>query len=112
MEANSQIMMQQEKINQLQEREAQLKGKVGTMEEGTDERDQVILEMKKRLECEQTDEVIFEAKIKQLKFDLEQARAQGQSLLEANKSLSVENEQLKNKEREQALKIDLVSNQL
>ena len=43
-----------------------MKQKIGEASEATDERDQVILEMKKRLECEQTDEVIYEAKIKQL----------------------------------------------
>lgn len=40
------------------------------MADQIDERDEVILDMKKRLECEQTDQVIFEAKIKQLDFDI------------------------------------------
>ena len=34
------------------------------MADQINERDEVILDMKKRLECEQTDQVIYEAKIK------------------------------------------------
>ena len=75
-----------------------------------DERDTVILEMKKRLECEETDQVVFETKIKQLEHDLEKQREQTQSLLERNKSLSVENEELKHKERETSLQNDLLNN--
>ena len=44
--------MQDEKINQLQEKEAQLKEKIQSLTDEVDERDKVILEMKKRPECE------------------------------------------------------------
>ena len=64
-------MMLEEKIHQLTEKEADLKETVKRQTEQIDERDSVILDMKKRLECEQTDQVIFENKIKQLEFDLQ-----------------------------------------
>ena len=69
-------MMLEEKVRQLQEREAQLKQKVSETEDRVDERDTVILEMKKRLECEETDQVVYETKIKQLEHDLEKQRQQ------------------------------------
>ena len=50
------------------------------LNEQIDERDQVILDMKKRLECEQTDQIIFEGRIKQLEFELEQQKQQTQTL--------------------------------
>ena len=55
MDANSQVMMLEEKLNQFQERQAQQKDKIKGLNLQVDERDQVILDMKKRLECEQTD---------------------------------------------------------
>ena len=74
-------MMLEEKVHQLTEREAGLKEKVSSLSEQIEERDEVILEMKKRLECEQTDQVVFETKIKQLEFDLVQSKQQGSDLL-------------------------------
>ena len=74
-------MMLEEKVHQLTEREAGLKEKVSSLSEQIEERDEVILEMKKRLECEQTDQVVFETKIKQLEFDLAQSKQQGSDLL-------------------------------
>lgn len=74
LQANSQIMMLEEKINQLMDREAKLKETVKKQTDEIDERDSVIINMKKRLECEQTDQVIFEAKIKQLEHDFQQQR--------------------------------------
>ena len=47
--------MLEEKVYQMTEREVGLKEKVSTLSEQIEERDEVILEMKKRLECEQTD---------------------------------------------------------
>ena len=47
--------MMEEKVNQMTEREVGLKEKVSTLSEQIEERDEVIIEMKKRLECEQTD---------------------------------------------------------
>ena len=44
--------MLEEKVHQLTEREVGLKEKVSNLSEQVDERDEVILEMKKRLECE------------------------------------------------------------
>ena len=76
MQANSQVMMLEEKINQLMEKEASLKETVQKQSNQIDERDSVILDMKKRLECEQTDQIIFENKIKQIEFDLQQQRQQ------------------------------------
>ena len=73
--------MLEEKVHQLTEREAGLKEKVSSLSEQIEERDEVILEMKKRLECEQTDQVVFETKIKQLEFDLAQSKQQGSDLL-------------------------------
>ena len=64
------------------DREVGLKEKVSTLSEQIEERDEVILEMKKRLECEQTDQVVFEAKIRQLEFDLAQSKQQGSDLLQ------------------------------
>ena len=64
--------------------------------------------MKKRLECEQTDQVIFEGKVKQLEFDLEHSRKQCSGLMQANQQLSVANEEIKHSEREGTLKMELV----
>ena len=61
-----------------------LKEKLERMKDEVDERDQVILDMKKSLECEQTDEIIYEGKVKQLQFDLEQQRAHSQGFLDVN----------------------------
>ena len=105
-------MMLEEKVHQLNDREAKLKQKIQELGDQIDERDQVILEMKKRLECEQTDQVIFEAKIKQLEFDVSQSRSQTQGFIAVNQTLTLQNEELKTREREEALKNDLLSNQL
>lgn len=67
-------MMLEEKLRQSEARETNLKEKLKIATEEVDERDSVILEMKKRLECEETDQIIFEAKIKQLEHDLQQQR--------------------------------------
>ena len=58
------------------DKEANLKETVQKQSNQIDERDSVILDMKKRLECEQTDQIIFENKIKQIEFDLQQQRQQ------------------------------------
>ena len=77
-----------------------------------DERDSVILEMKGRLECEQTDQVIYEKKIKGYENDLERIRSQAQTLLKSNNELAYENEETKRTDRDLHLRNELLQNQV
>ena len=48
------------------------------------ERDNMIAEMKKRLDCEQTDQVIYEKRIKAIESDLSLVREKNQEFMTNN----------------------------
>ena len=64
--------------------------------------------MKERLECEQTDQVIYENKIKVYEEDLARIRSQAQTLLKSNNEYSYENEELKRADRDLQLTNELL----
>ena len=70
------------------------------------------MEARERLKCENTDQVVFENKIAKLEFDLTQSNRKVTDLTTENSSLSILCEELKGKDRDQSLKIELLTNQV
>lgn len=112
LKAESETMLAEEKMEQLKAKMSELKEKMDSVEEQVSERDSVILEMKKRLDCEQTDQVIYESRLKQMTHDLDLFKKSSTSLTKSNQEIEIELEQLKQQKRETGLKIDLLKNQI
>ena len=105
-------MLAEEKMEQLKLKMQEMKEKMEAVEDQVSERDSVILEMKKRLNCEQTDQVIYESRLKQMSHDLDQLKKSSANLTKTNQEIEIEIEQLKQEKRETGLKVDLLKNQI
>lgn len=70
----------------------------------------MILDLNQRLNCEQTDQVIYENKIKSFESDTERLRAQVQHLLKQNNEISHQYEEMKRADRDLQLRNELLQN--
>ena len=70
----------------------------------------MILDLNQRLNCEQTDQVIYENEIKSFESDTERLRAQVQHLLKQNNEISHQYEEMKRADRDLQLRNELLQN--
>ena len=111
-EANSQVQILDEKLHQMTERESDFRGQFTALTNEIKFKDQQLDDLQARINCGQTDDVVYRSKIKQLEFDLGQSNSKTTLLQSENQILSVQFEELKHVERDQSLKVELLTNQV